>query len=412
MSEGKMKKVLSFFLCSFMAVSCLGATPVFAEDTPENAEIPYNPVEYVMPLAGQTFELANFTYTLLSDYTARIDKYSGTETNLVIPALLGDYPVTALKYGCFADSAIESVIFPATVTVIPDMCFWNCLELKTVHLPKSLQEIGNGAFRGCNKLTKIAIPATVTNISFGAFWDCDSLKDIDVNVENTKFCDVGGVLYTKNLQTLLKVPNTLSNNFTFLPETMIIGRSAFSTCKLKEITIPGTISLISAYAFEDCESLETVTINDGVSIIENHAFHRDGALKTVVLPESLTNLGEYSFGYSDGVNLGADKIDYSAYDLEIISNSPVALKYATENNLTYISNSLTAIYGDATGNGRVTISDLTCILRHIMTPEEVPLEGALRENANCYLDSKIDVLDVLTLTNYLLGKEEKLPILQ
>ncbi len=66
--------------------------------------------------------------------------------------------------------------------------------------------IADGAFEGASQLTTVTIPATIKSIGSGVFVDCPSLCDITVNSANTKYCSVGGVLFTKDKTELICYP--------------------------------------------------------------------------------------------------------------------------------------------------------------------------------------------------------------
>ena len=58
------------------------------------------------------------------------------------------------------------------ITEIPDGCFYELTNLKSVSLPQSVIKIGNEAFYGCWELTSIVIPDAVTIIGRNAFSGC------------------------------------------------------------------------------------------------------------------------------------------------------------------------------------------------------------------------------------------------
>lgn len=76
-----------------------------------------------------------------------------------------------------------------------------------------------------------------------------------------------------------------------LPFT-IIGNSAFYDCKnLKSVTIPDSVTRISAQTFKRCRSLESITIPNGVTYIGEGTFSNCDKLTSVKLPESLEIIG-------------------------------------------------------------------------------------------------------------------------
>lgn len=91
--------------------------------------------------------LEAFSYTV-SDGTATITKYNGTDQNVVIPSSIDGYAVSAIGDGAFAGTDIKSVIISSGVKEIGWFVFENCPKLHSVTVPKSVEAIGYDAFGG------------------------------------------------------------------------------------------------------------------------------------------------------------------------------------------------------------------------------------------------------------------------
>lgn len=72
---------------------------------------------------------------------------------------------------------IKALVFPNSITEIPNWCCCGCGELLTVTLPSQLKKIGAGAFRYCRSLYAIDIPDSVEEIDMLAFEECDALPE-------------------------------------------------------------------------------------------------------------------------------------------------------------------------------------------------------------------------------------------
>ena len=83
-----------------------------------------------------------------------------------------------LYYGVFAESSVEGVELPATLTRIEYCAFENCKNLKSINLPNSLERVGKRCFQGSG-LEEIMIPKTVKSIGDNAF-NGSALKKIVV----------------------------------------------------------------------------------------------------------------------------------------------------------------------------------------------------------------------------------------
>ena len=266
----------------------------------------------------------------------------------------------------FASSSIETIKMPETITSIEEHAFWGC-ELEKVTIPESVTQIGNGAFKSC-KFTKIEIPENVKNIGSCAFSDNRELQEIIVDNSNKNYSSKDGVLYDKNMNTLICYPtmkqgnsfkiidtvetietyafaycekiNTInfSNSVTKiqdkafvcctnltnfeLPENLTyLGTSAFKNCGVIEITIPGSISVIRYNAFSECGNLENVTIESGVSTIQYYAFDKCPKLKSIIIPRSVNTI--------EGIPTTIDTLTIYGWE------KSKAQEFANENNIKF-----------------------------------------------------------------------------
>ena len=84
-----------------------------------------------------------------------IQRYKGTEMEVVIPAVIEDFPVVEIGYEAFSETNIVSIVFPNSVTTIHGCCQY-CGFLTKVVLPKNLTYIPSRMFEGCTSLKEIA----------------------------------------------------------------------------------------------------------------------------------------------------------------------------------------------------------------------------------------------------------------
>jgi sugar lactone lactonase YvrE len=198
---------------------------------------------------------------------------------------------------------------------IGNQTFTDCISLSTVTIPDSVVAIGNSAFEDCVSLSSITIPNGVTNIGYGAFYNCASLTNaligrgvlsigrdafpgcrslgaIDVDVLNPVYASVGGVLFDKNIQTLLFCPEGRSGSYTIPNSTTNIVEYAFSNCaSLTNVTIGNSVRSIGTRAFDYCARLTSVTIPNSVISIGEYAFFNCTSLNSITIPDSVTTIG-------------------------------------------------------------------------------------------------------------------------
>lgn len=193
---------------------------------------------------------------------ARITRYSGSASEVVIPDVIAGCPVTAIGDGAFSGcEELVRVTIPETVTTIGVSAFSDCTSLENLTVPDSVKSIGNYAFENCGSLTEINIPDGVPVIGDYTFYGCSGLETVTIPASVTQ-----------------------------------IGESAFSGCSsLTGITIPNGVTKLEGYAFSGCTGLKNVTIADGVSIIDENAFSGCTGLESITVPDSVSYIRDYTF---------------------------------------------------------------------------------------------------------------------
>ena len=175
---------------------------------------------------------------------ATVTAYSGSSSNVYVPAKHGGTIITTIGDGAFAyNTSIKYVTLADTVTAIKGAAFYNCQYLVDVNVTSSVTEIGEFAFANCLRMI-----ATI---------------------------DLTGV--------------------------SAVADSAFANCAWLETVIFGSqLTTIGNNAFINCSSLTTATLTNSIESIGDYAFAYSG-ITTLNVPSSLTNLGT-------GVVKGASKL--------------------------------------------------------------------------------------------------------
>ena len=189
----------------------------------------------------------------------------GARTSIDLPST-----VTTIGQGAFSNcSNLTSVTMPS-ITTIGESAFSNCYNLVTVYMP-AVETIGNWAFNYCFKLLMVSLPESLTSVGINPFADCEALVEIMVDNDNPCFTSIDGVLYDKDMETLICCP---------------AGKTA--------IDMPATVTVIDTLAFGGCTLLTSVDM-PAVTTIGLEAFSRCSALTSVDLPASVKMIGNYAF---------------------------------------------------------------------------------------------------------------------
>ena len=187
------KKIIAFMLS--LAIVCpIGSTPM---------------AELIPNITANAEDLTptDESYFTFDANTGTITKYTGTDTDVVIPSTIGGVAVTS----------------------VGERAFSYCTSLTSVTIPNSITSIGYAAFDYCTLLTSVTIPNSVTSIGERAFGFCESLTSVTFN-ENSQLTS--------------------------------IDARAFNSCtSLTSITIPSSVTSIGYDAFYKCTALESIFVD-------------------------------------------------------------------------------------------------------------------------------------------------------
>ena len=103
---------------------------------------------------------------------------------------------------------LHTLVLPAGLKTIGG--FNSCPKLTGLTLPEGVEEIESFAFCGCEAITAIRIPASVEYISGSSFAGCN-LAAYEIDESNPYYTVIDGVLYSKDLKTLVAFPTAYPN---------------------------------------------------------------------------------------------------------------------------------------------------------------------------------------------------------
>ena len=218
-----------------------------------------------LALTNLTLPLTNKTSVLNEGTGAYVDK-------MVVPtqviSTLNPVPTTVTipegyeRVGdeAFANSSITNINFPATLTLIGESAFNNCINIASITLNEGLENIGKKAFMG-TPLTALNFPSTLQIIHDEAFRNC-YVYDLKFNA-GLKFIGKGAfaLLNNKKAETTLEIPASMR----------YIGAIAFGNREYQDVFFYGENAPLMPFGTIENWSA-TASAFDEVTLMGNNGF--------------------------------------------------------------------------------------------------------------------------------------------
>ena len=292
---------------------------------------------------------------------------------------------------------LKSIVLPNAVEEIGDRAFNLCYGMTSISIPTNLKRLGYRAFDNCSKLKSVSLPATLTTIESLAFCGCSDLRRIDVAEENNVYRSVDGVLFNKDMTTLVCCP----------------------AGKIGDYVVPASVTTIGEYGFYYCRTLQNITLPVSLRTIENHGFRFCSSLKTIVLPPTITTIQHDVFSQCTGLK---SFVCYSTDVPDIIASTFTASNYNVplyvpeiaiedyQNDVNWqkfasiqpiISELVPGLMGDTDNDGFVTVTDVMRAVNVVIG--QTPGLFAW-QNADMNFDGIITITDVIGIVNAVLGE--------
>lgn len=249
------------------------------------------------------FTSGDFTCRLMEDGVA-ITGYNGKDASHVdIPQTINGLEVVEINYenGGFYKTGVESVTLPNSLKRIKGSLFYRT-GVSTLHIPKSVEFVYSEPFFKSN-----------------------TFKGYTVDPDNQYYTAVDGVLFTKDMKTLVSYPECAERDEYVIPEgveTISEGAFAYSAWNLKHVTLPSSMKefdfgcvlpkfekftvhpdnpyfrsvegviynedITELLGYPSCNPQEKFVIPDTVTVIDEGAFsERLPALKEIYFPDNV-----------------------------------------------------------------------------------------------------------------------------
>lgn len=215
----------------------------------------------------------------------------------------------------YACKSLERIDIPEGCISIGRDGFYLCQSLKEVRLPSTLTVIPYGLFSACTSLSEITVPAGVMSIGDYAFATCDNLRNIHVDPANPYYASRDGVVFDKDLQTIITYPS---------------GRTDATY-----VTPAGVVD-VNPTAFQGNDNLLHLVISEGVKNVYESAIMANINLQSVSLPASLEKFeGGAIFGCHEmtEIKLAEDNPNYCIVDGVLFTKDRKGLVYSPAKHL-------------------------------------------------------------------------------
>ncbi len=289
----------------------------FANEYYGKVEIPalvvYNGVEYrVTAISEAAFRGCKLLeQVIIPSSVVQIGMFAFKETALENDSNYWDNGIMYIDK-CVVDANIDivegDVVLRPDTRMIADYAFAECEKLRSMQLPQDLSNVGRMAFALCTGLEHITFSQQVSRIEDLTFWACVRLKKVVMpdNIDymgqgvfagcmmldlivlsplNNSFVVDDGVLFTRDMTTLVCYPAGLTAESYIVPAGIKhIGAWAFEAAlNIKEVGLPDGLKSIGTGAFAGCELLHTANIPSSVETIDKEAFARCFALQSIAV---------------------------------------------------------------------------------------------------------------------------------
>lgn len=215
------------------------------------------------------------------------------------------------EYAFYACSDLgPDLNIPASVTEIGGTAFWHCEGIQNLTLNNGLQTIDDNAFEGCTGIGSVSIPNTVTTIGDNAFTTCSNLTEVSIppsvnTIGDRAFFGVGAGcelnINSNGGQISLGTLALPNSNYkvrltgTGIPKKNVQDSIFDGDPNLTDVSITGSMTAISDFAFFGCTYLKNVELPSGIATIGQDAFCNCTRLETINIPATVTQIKDEAF---------------------------------------------------------------------------------------------------------------------
>lgn len=243
-------------------------------------------------------------------------------------------------------------------------------------LSEGVVSIGMNAIGQNWNLERIDLSSTFRSYDDGFVYDNPALAEITLAENNPNFILKDGVLYKKDMKTLVAHPAALANT---------------------ELVIPKGVEKLERFSLADCRFLESVIIPNTVKYMD-YAFYglkNDVSIKSITIQNMTPPV--CSTPFADGNSV------YKNATLYVPAGSKAAYQADPVWGLFQHIEEENALLGDVTSSGSVDVQDATIVVNYILGDTSENYNYSVADMNN---DGEIDVFDVQAIVNVILNNSQ------
>lgn len=231
-------------------------------------------------VSAENIAESRFIYETQNNEAILVGIQPNISSDIVIPETLGGYPVTAIEYRNDMPGLtyLTSIYIPKTVKNIEASFFKTVEDLQITVDPESEYFVIADNILYTKDMTKIIIvpknievlniPASVTEFD-NNYFSLEYLREINVHEDNTVYASVDGVLYSKDMTTLICCPCKMSDGVRIPEGVTTWADNALLFCyRLSYLVIPESVTEINNFYWYDTHTMHCFYTGDEERYIE------------------------------------------------------------------------------------------------------------------------------------------------
>ena len=312
-------------LCVFLSLAVYSSGTRFSAINSQGIELWYS------TLTDSTVMLTGSISNLNTDGDSLNYAYITSDT-IIVPEIVynqtKEYKVIQLNpYGVFNFiSSLTTLYLPKTIKLIGDSMVYSELSKEyAISAYQYINEVGDFSMIDCNF----------------AFTGSPNLKNIYIDSGNPYYTSIDGVVYTKDLKTLIAYGQGRQEEYFSPPEGCEhIGRMAiYANPYLVEIEMPNSLRSIGNQSMYSLKKLERLMLKDSVEQVGYKAVFTRRTIQSLHLGKALKNIG----------GNGSSALPKSRYIYCYASIPPQGAPYYSGNEILYVPRQSLSAYQQAEG---------------------------------------------------------------